>query len=234
MCYFPETDSVVDICKNVWLERYEGYSERGYTNGKAEYLTMNNDYEAIKEILSKIRAEYISCFQRNEIDNSEIVFNNPRTLITERDIVAEIYCRLKEFCDGKDLRVHTEIKPVFDEKEIKDLKLLPRIDIVILSGNGWIPEAIKYQNKYDKGDIEARFSAVPVEFFHTAIEVKIQSKYGDAKDDIGKLKKYICEKKLKCNCFLVLLNARGKKKDHDNIKDLASEEICVIDYTCNE
>lgn len=196
---------------------------------------MNNDYETIKNILSKIRAEYISCFQRNESGNSAIVFNNPGTLITERDIVSEIYCRLRAFCDDKDLSVHTEIKPVFDEKEVKDLKLLPRIDIVILSGNGWIPEAIKHQKEYDKGDIEARFSAVPVEFFHTAIEVKIQSKLDDANNDIGKLKDYICEKNLKCNCFLVLLNARGKKKDHDNIKSHAdSEGICVIEYTCNE
>jgi len=205
---------------------------------------MNNDFEAIKNILSEIRAEYISCFQRNETDYSEIGFNNPRTLITERDIVAEIYCRLKEFCNDKDLSVHTEIKPVdrtisvYDEDELKalkeELKKLPRIDIVILSGKKWIEPAIKLQNAYAKGKFEARFSSVPVDFFHTAIEVKIQSKSSDAIQDINKLKK-LHSLNEKCNLYFVLLNARGQQLDHDNIRKEHSEKkgICVIDYTCN-
>jgi hypothetical protein len=52
-----------------------------------------------------------------------------------------------------------------------------------------LAEAKNLQNKYDKGPRQARFSSIPVEFFHTAVEAKIQSNVTDAKKDIDNLKK---------------------------------------------
>ncbi len=188
---------------------------------------MKSDYEMIKSILTALRTEYISGCQLDKVDK-----NAP---ITERDIVAEIYCRLKVFCKSKGLSVHCEIKPAPNENAKPDqLKRLPKIDVVILSdinGQPWISSAIKLQDKYAKGRIESRFSSVPVEFFHTAIEVKIQSKDTDAKKDI-KILKSLHDSNDKCNCFFVLLNARGKRSDHDTIQKYADKKgICFIEYS---
>jgi hypothetical protein len=155
--------------------------------------------------------------------------------ITERDIVAEIYCRLKVFCNSRDLSVHCEIKPASDENvKPKQLRPLSRIDVGILSdinGRSWISSAIKLQDQYKKGLIEARFSSIPLEFFHTAIEVKIQSYVDDAKEDIDFLKELHDSNKA-CNCFFVLLNARGQREDHENIKEYAADKgICIFEYT---
>ena len=191
-------------------------------------MTMNNDFEILKSILSKLRSDYISGCQLNTIDQI--------SPITERDIVAEIYCKLKGFCSNKDLSVHCEIKPAIDENvDTEHLKWLPKIDVGILSnidGRTWISSAMKLQDKYKKGLIEARFSSIPFEFFHTAIEVKIQSNFYDAKKDIDILKNLYDSNK-SCNCFFVLLNARGKRSDHDAIKKYAdSKGIYVFEYTC--
>jgi len=173
---------------------------------------MNQDFTTIEEILTKLKDYYNEHVSGDSIDDIQVP-------ITERDIVAEIYCRLKPFCKENSLSVHTEIKPAPDNENSSsdDLKKLSRIDVVILKGN-WIPSAIELQNKYIKGKYEARYSSIPVSFFHTAIEVKIQSKPGDAEADIEKLKKIHCQNP-DCNCFFVLLNVRGKSSDHKTIGD---------------
>ncbi len=190
---------------------------------------MNSEFEKIKSILSKLRSEYMSGCKKADID--------PNIPITERDIVAEIYGRLrKEFLKHNNLAVHCEVKPAPNVNASTDvLKGLPRIDVAILSDKGnrtWISEAEILQAKYKKGDIEARFSSIPYEFFHTAIEVKIQSNVKDAKRDIDILKQLYVSSKSACNCFFVLLNARGSRRDHDAIKEYGDgENICVIEYT---
>ncbi len=193
---------------------------------------MNNDKEAITSILSELWTEYKSLCQSEIFDQ--------KAPITERDIVAEIYSKLKDFCaERKNLSVHCEIKPyelkpAYDKNDCEKLKGFPRIDIVILSGQAWIAPAINIQNVYNKGKFEARYSAIPVEFFHTAIEVKIQSKPGDAEKDIIKLRK-LQEQNNACNCFFVLLNARGQRADHKSIIEKHAKEkgICIFEYSCN-
>jgi len=186
---------------------------------------MNEDFNAIECILSELQEEYISSWKQDKI-------NDPQAPITERDIVSEIYCRLKKFCHGKELSVHTEIKPVSDEKTREELKIIPRIDVVILRSNKWIDPAMIIQNIYTKGDFEARYSSIPVEFIHTAIEVKIQSNPSDAKKDLNKLNIYICEKTNNCNIFFVLLNAKGSWSDHDKIKKIEKNSgIRLFEYT---
>jgi hypothetical protein len=144
---------------------------------------MNSDFENIKSILSKLRSDYISGCHLDMFDE--------KTPITERDMVAEIYCRLKAFYSSSDLSVHCEIKPASSENaETDELKRLPKIDVGILSdinGRSWISSAMKLQDKYNKGHIEARFSSIPVEFFHTAIEVKIQLPLGSDQDNMLKI-----------------------------------------------
>ena len=189
---------------------------------------MNKDFQSIKSILRELRTGYISGCQQDAID--------PTAPITERDIVAEIYCRLKIFCKSGGLYVHCEIKPAADDTMKPDqLKGLPKIDVGILAdmnGRSWFSSAMKLQDKYKKGQIEARFSSVPVEFFHTSIEVKIQSNFRDAKKDIDTLT-LLHEANKSCNCFFVLLNARGQRPDHVKIQRYADEKgICMFGYTC--
>jgi len=188
---------------------------------------MNADFEDIKLILLQLKSEYINGLMKSNL-SADIH-------ITERDIVSEVYYRLRLFCSNKNLSSHTEIKPAPSiSTEIADLKRLPRIDNVILKNKGekrWIEDAIKLQNRYQKGAIEARFSSIPVEFFHTAIEVKIQSKFSDAKKDIDKLK-LIQDSNKDCNCFFLLLNSRGSIKDHSAILDYAKKQnVFIIEYT---
>jgi len=189
---------------------------------------MNNDFEALKSLLSGLRSDYIAGCHLDIFDE--------KAPITERDIVAEIYCRLKNYCSNSDLSVHCEIKPASSENaETEELKRLPKIDVGIVSnknGRSWVSAAIKLQNSYRKGLIEARFSSIPVEFLHTAIEVKIQSKPSDAKKDIDILKSLLYSNEA-CNCFFVLMNARGQKSDHDTIQKYADQKgIYMFEYTC--
>jgi len=186
---------------------------------------MNADFESIKSILLKIKSDYIIGVSQSDINQS--------IPITERDIVAEIYCRLKSFCLSENLFTHCEIKPTVEEYDEINYRL-QRIDNVILknfSEKTWISSAIKLQERYKKGKIEARFSSIPISFFHTAIEAKIQSNFKDAKKDIDSLKD-IQNSNLSCNCFFVLLNARGRKSDHDKIREYANNQsVCIIEYT---
>ena len=190
---------------------------------------MNEHFKIVEGILSDLKEKYVnSC-------TAEIV--DPTAPITERDIVSEIYCRLKNFCHSADLYPHTEIKPAPSESiDPGELRRLPQIDVVILKNLGaktWISSAAKIQNRYKKGLIEARFGSIPIEFFHTAIEVKIQSNVRDAQKDIDTLANIFEQNKL-CNCFMVLLNARGHRKDHSKIKQYAEHKsINLIEYTCN-
>ncbi|RJO61700.1 hypothetical protein C4544_01990 [candidate division WS5 bacterium] len=191
-------------------------------------MEMNSDFKDIKSILLGLRSDYISGVQLDTL--------NEKAPITERDIVAEIYCKLKAFCTNRDLSVHSEIKPASSENaEIGELRRLLKIDVGILSrisGQSWVDSAIDIQNNYRKGSIEARFSSIPLRFFHTAIEVKIQSQFADSKKDVDTLKR-IHDSNSLCNCFFVLLNARGKRSDHDKIKAYADQRgICIIEYTC--
>jgi hypothetical protein len=191
-------------------------------------IAMNSDFEAIKSILSELRSDYIVGCHLEEF--------NEKAPITERDIVAEIYCRVKNYCRNKELSAHCEIKPApSDTVEPDELKRLPKIDVGILSyekGKSWVSAAIKLQNGYNKGLIEARFSSIPINFFHTAIEVKIQSNFSDAKKDIDILRN-ISDSNEACNCFFVLLNSRGQRTDHDKIQRYADQKgIFMFEYTC--
>ena len=188
---------------------------------------MNDDFVTIKSILARLRLLYA---KRCSVD-----VDDPATQITERDIVADIRQSLMSFCASSGHQVHCEIRPAANEDvEPKDMKRLPRIDVVILRDRGddlWLDAAKKLQDKYRKGSIEARFASVPIRFFHTAIEAKIQSKVSDAKDDIDTLKA-IEAKNHACNCFFVLLNARGRSSDHDSVLAYGRENgITVIEHT---
>ena len=188
---------------------------------------MNNDAATIRDILEKLRSEYAN--------SCPFDVDDPEVPITERDIVAEIRERLKAFCRSRGYQVHCEVKPAPDSSISRDrMRTLPRIDVVVLSDKNsvsWLAEAKNLQNKYDKGPRQARFSSIPVEFFHTAVEAKIQSNVTDAKKDIDNLKK-IHESNPSCNCFFVLLNARGRVGDHEQILEYAQQKgIEIFEYT---
>ncbi|MFC2113305.1 hypothetical protein ACFLTA_08560 [Bacteroidota bacterium] len=188
---------------------------------------MNDDFNTIKNILLKLRNQYAA-----GCDNDICYKKLP---ITERDIVSDIRQSLLEFCNINGYDAHCEIRPAPNEEiEPEDMKRLPRIDVVILrdrNNKSWLEAAKKLQGKYKKGHIEARFSSIPLAFFHTAIEVKIQSKFSDAKDDIVMLSN-ITDKNPSCNCFFVLLNARGQVRDHQKIITFAKEkQVEIIEHT---
>lgn len=190
-------------------------------------ILMNEDFEVVRGILNELRSQYSS---RCAVD-----VDDPNIQITERDIVADIRHSMIEFCKSKGYHVHCEIRPATDENsEPDEMKKLPRIDVVVLrdiKDDTWFAVAKKLQNKYQKGSIEARFSSIPIKFFHTAIEAKIQSKVFAAKKDIDTLKN-IEEANPSCNCFFVLLNARGQISDHNNILEYGQDKnITVIEYT---
>jgi hypothetical protein len=187
--------------------------------------SMNRDFNNIKAILTGIRSNYAALCHPDIID--------PSGPVTERDIVAEIYGVLKDFCRSRKLHVHCEMKPANNEDmSQEELKKLPKIDVVILSRQ-WFLSAKKIQGKYSKGLIEARFSSVPIEFFHTAIEVKIQSKVDDARKDLTILED-IANRNPSCNCFFMLLNARGRKADHAAIRQLADKKrIEIIEFSAS-
>jgi len=188
---------------------------------------MSKHYNEIKRILEELREDYM-----NEWKNKE-----SSMFISERDILSEIYLRFKKYCQGKDIEVHTEVKPTKEGKRkifLKgDKQKRNEVDVVILGGEEWFNEAIKHQEAYIKGPIEARFSNVPIEHFEVAIEVKIQSFVYDSYNDIEKLKQ-ISQLNNNCDCFLVLLNARGRKEDHIKIISRAKETgVEIIEYTKN-
>ena len=188
---------------------------------------MNDNFETVKNVLIHLRDLY-SARCKFDVDD-------PAIQITERDIVADIRHSLMEFCVSNGYHVHCEIRPAADENtEPDEMKRLPRIDVAILrdsKNTSWFAAAKKLQGKYRKGSIEARFSSVPSKFFHTAIEAKIQSNVASAKKDIDTLKG-IEEKNPSCNCFFVLLNARGRIRDHEKILAYAQEKkVTIIEYT---
>ena len=188
---------------------------------------MNDDFATVRSVLTELRSLYAA---RCGVD-----VDDPETQITERDIVADIRHSLMAFCASNGYQVHCEIRPADDENiEPDEMKRLPRIDVVVLRDRkdaSWLPAAKKLQGKYRKGSIEARFSSIPIKFFHTAIEAKIQSNVANAKRDIDTLKN-IEERNPSCNCFFVVLNARGRVRDHDNILAYGSErEVTIIEYT---
>jgi hypothetical protein len=188
---------------------------------------MNDHFEAVKNILAGLRSQYAS---RWCVDGDD-----PATQITERDIVADIRHSLLAFCDANGFHVHCEIRPAPNTKIGPDeMKRLPRIDVVVLQnsyGQSWFDAAKILQDKYQKGTIEARFSSIPIEFFHCAIEAKIQSNVADAKKDIDALRD-IQKVNQACYCFFVLLNARGLVRDHDDILAYGCEKgIEIIEYT---
>jgi hypothetical protein len=188
---------------------------------------MNDDFAVIRGILEELKSEYAS--------SCPLDVEDPEAPVTERDIVAEIRDRLKTFCRSRGYQVHCEIKPAPDGSIGPEfMRKLPRVDVVILANCGsssWLATAKSLQDKYDKGSVEARFSSIPMEFFHTAIEAKIQSNVANAKKDINTLR-MILESNPFCNCFFVLLNARGRVQDHDQIQEYARQKgIEVIEYT---
>jgi hypothetical protein len=188
---------------------------------------MNDDVVTIKNILDELRSEYAAC--------CPLDVDDPEVPITERDIVAEIRSRLKAFCRSRGYQVHCEVKPAPDSGIGPErMRTLPRVDVVVLCNKNsvsWLAAAKNLQNKYKKGSIEARFSSIPVEFFHTAVEAKIQSHVANAREDIDNLK-MIHESNPSCNCFFVLLNARGRVRDHEQIQEYAQRKgIEIIEYT---
>ncbi len=188
---------------------------------------MNDDFATVRSVLTELRSLYAA--------SCGVDVDDPETQITERDIVADIRHSLMAFCASNSYQVHCEIRPADDENiEPDEMKRLPRIDVVVLRDRkdaSWLAVAKKLHGKYRKGSIEARFSSVPIKFFHTAIEAKIQSNVASAKSDIDTLKN-IEERNPSCNCFFVVLNARGRVRDHDNILAYGSErEVTIIEYT---
>ena len=191
---------------------------------------MNDDAATIRSILEALRSEYADCYSLD--------IDDPQAPITERDIVAEIRDRLKAFCRSNGYQVHCEVKPAPDDGiGPEHMRTLPRVDVVVLSDKNsasWLNAAKSLQNKYKKGSIEARFSSIPVEFFHTAVEAKIQSNVANARKDIDSLK-MIHESNSSCNCFFVLLNARGRIGDHEQIREYAQQHrIEIIEYTAKK
>lgn len=183
---------------------------------------MNDDFAAIDNVLAELPSWY-SSYCNGDVDD-------PKAPITESDIVAEIRHRLLDFCTAKGYHVHCEVRPVFSTDISPDEKRrLKRIDVAVLrdsEGQSWFAAAKTFQ----PGQF-ARFAFVPVKFFHTAVEVKIPSKLEPAKEDLAKLKS-IQDANPSCNCFFVLLNARGKVSNHDRILDYAAEQgITVIEFT---
>ena len=188
---------------------------------------MNDDFATVRSVLTELRSLYAA--------SCGVDVDDPETQITERDIVADIRHSLMAFCASNGYQVHCEIRPADDENiDPDEMKRLPRIDVVVLRDRknaSWLDAAKKLHGKYRKGSIEARFSSIPIKFFHTAIEAKIQSNVASAKRDIDTLKN-IEERNPSCNCFFVVLNARGRVRDHDNILAYGSErEVTIIEYT---
>jgi len=188
---------------------------------------MNDHFQTVRNILVHLKDLYAT---RCKLD-----VDDPAIQITERDIVSDIRQSLIDFCTMNGYYVHCEIRPANDGSiEPDEMKRLPRIDVAILRDTknaSWLAAAKHLQGKYQKGSIEARFSSVPVKHFHTAIEAKIQSNVASAKKDIDTLKD-IEEKNPSCNCFFVLLNARGRYCDHEKILAYAHEnEVSIIEYT---
>lgn len=188
---------------------------------------MNDDFAAIESILAELRSQYASrC--RGDVDD-------PTTQIAERDIVADIRHSLMAFCSANGFHVHCEIRPAPDTSIEPDrMKRLPRVDVVVLrnsNGEFWLAAAKELQDKHQEGPFQARFSSVPVKFFHTAVEAKIQSNLASARKDIDTLKR-IQECNPSCNCFFALLNARGRVRDHDRILAYGRERgVAIVEYT---
>ena len=84
--------------------------------------TQNSNYTDIKKVLETLKDDYIEMWKKKD----------PVIHITERDIVSEIYSRLKDYCKEKGLHVHTEVKPKLDDNITTNKKGLPIIDVVIL------------------------------------------------------------------------------------------------------
>jgi len=188
---------------------------------------MNDDFVTVQRVLDELKSIYAS--------HCSVDVEDPAAQITERDIVADIRHSLTALFDKKGYHVHCEIRPAPNTNiEPQEMKRLPRIDVVVLrNGNrqSWLVAAKQLQNKYRKGPFQARFSSVPVEFFHTAVEAKIQSKVADARKDIDTLRD-IQKINPSCNCFFVLFNARGRVRDHDRILAYGREQaVTVVEYT---
>ena len=188
---------------------------------------MNDDFASVADVLAKLRSTYASCCTAD--------VDNPTAPITERDIVSDIRNGLLDFCAAKGYHVHREVRPASSKDIAPDQAIrLPRIDVVVLrdgDGRSWLADAKALQDNYRQGRFQARFSSVPVEFFHTAIEAKIQSNVSDAKKDIDTLKS-IRDANISCNCFFVLLNARGRVRDHDHILAYAQEQgVTTVEFT---
>ena len=188
---------------------------------------MNDHFKAVKRVLAELRSQYAS---RCGVD-----VDHPAIQITERDIVADIRHSLLAFCTRHGFQVHCEIRPASDTSmEPNEMRSLPRIDVVVLqdkTGSSWLAAAKLLQNKYNEGRFQARFSSVPIEFFHTAVEAKIQSNVSDARKDIDTLKR-IHDCNPSCNCFFVLLNARGRVPNHDQILAYGRENgVAIVEFT---
>ncbi len=191
---------------------------------------MNDDSQRIKDILEELKSEYAGC--------CALDVDDPEAPVTERDIVAEIRNKLKRFCHSRGYQVHCEIKPAPSSNiGPEEMRKLCRVDVAVLSNKNsicWLSAAKNLQDKYHKGSIQARFPSVPVEFFHTAIEAKIQSDVANAKKDIDTLK-MIHDSNPFCNCFFVLLNARGRVGDHNQIQAYAQRKgIQIVEYTARK
>jgi hypothetical protein len=188
---------------------------------------MNDDYSAVEDLLVQLRSRYAS---RCSVD-----VDDPATPITERDIVADIRYSLMAWCIAKGYHVHCEVRPAPGTSIAPDqTRQLPRIDVAVLrnsDGQSWLAAAKAIQDMYREGRFQARFSSVPVKFFHTAVEAKIQSNVASAKKDLDTLKS-IQDANPSCNCFFLLLNARGRVRDHDRILTYGQEKrVAVVEFT---
>jgi len=184
--------------------------------------------DAVLAALLDTREDYASrCNEGDIVD--------PGAPISEADVVSEIRFRLLPVAERWGCHVHQEVRAVVDELPgTAHLKVLPRLDLVLLGdegGESWLDAAKGLQDRYAKGAIEARFLAVPARFIRAAIEVKIQSLSVNARKDIDGLWA-LRERWPSCACFFVLLNARGRVSDHEAIRRHGEEMgIPVIEHT---
>lgn len=188
---------------------------------------MNSDFNGVHQQLVTLRDAYAAACGTD--------VESAWAPVTERDIVSDIHEALKPFCRSRGYTTHCEMKAVPDIDTGREIsRAWPRIDACILTdadGQSWLHAAKTLQNQYVKGHIEARFSAVPAQYLHTAIEVKIQSDVSDARKDLEKLVR-VRHLNGACNCFFVLFNARGSASAHASIRALGdSMGICVVEHT---
>lgn len=140
---------------------------------------------------------------------------HPDCPVTEQDVIAEIYARLKDFCRGKNLHVHCHIQPA--RRPNSNVEAL---DIAILADHqGRCGIEAPRKSAGTSTAHKSRTSAwpVPAKFWHTAIEVALPDKREDAAKSLRKLRA-LCRRNRACHCFLLLFNGSGQDWNRTGIR----------------